>query len=319
MYVMLLTEQQVLSRRLPHDHHPGMANEDSSSLQRTLAILTVLGSNEAVQQGGLGVVEVARRVGREKTQVSRALKSLDQSGLVERDRDTRGYRLGWRVFAMASNAGQSRLLAEAPAVLRRLVNALKERVHLTVLDGEEALTVLSESTVRAVQATGWVGRVTPLHTTSSGRALLFDHSDEEVRELLSGAAFGGGEPRAPRDVDDLLQRLHAARERGYAAVAEEFETGLVAAAAPVRDFRGRVMAALNVSAPHYRLGRDLDRAGRLVASAARQLSHAMAGQGSAGPGGGQQQAAAAGVLPPGAPGQTAAPPGRGGIPAGSTG
>jgi IclR family KDG regulon transcriptional repressor len=256
----------------------GMPTEGSSSLHRTLAILTVLGSEEAAERGGLGVVEIARRVGKEKTQVSRALKSLDQAGLVERDRDTLVYRLGWRVFTMAANAGQPRLRSAAPPVLRRLVNVLKERVHLTVLTPDGALTVLSESPMRAVQATGWVGRVTPLHTTSSGRALLFDHTDDEVRELFAPTPFTVTEPRAPRDVEDLIERLRTARETGYALAVEEFEAGLVGAAAPVRDFLGRVTAALNVSAPRYRMGQELEVAAQVVSAAARQISRAMAGR-----------------------------------------
>jgi IclR family transcriptional regulator, KDG regulon repressor len=35
---------------------------------------------------------------------------------------------------------------------------------------------------------------------------------------------------------------------------EEFEPGLVGAAAPVRDLRGRVCAAISLSAPKFRLG-----------------------------------------------------------------
>jgi DNA-binding IclR family transcriptional regulator len=154
---------------------------------------------------------------------------------------------------------------------------LKERVHLTVLTPDGALTVLSESPMRAVQATGWVGRVTPLHTTSSGRALLIDHTDDEVRELFAGTPYTVTEPAAPQDVEELLDRLRATREAGHALAVEEFEAGLVGAAAPVRDFRGRVTAALNVSAPKYRMGRELSAAARVVTSAARQISRAMAG------------------------------------------
>ncbi len=255
-----------------------MPTEGSSSLHRTLAILTALGSDDAAERGGLGVVEIARRVGREKTQVSRALKTLDEVGLVERDRDTLSYRLGWQVFALASHAGHSRLLTEAPPVLRSVVNVLQERVHLTVLTESGALTVLSESPMRAVQATGWVGRVVPLHTTSSGRALLFDHTEEDVRRRLAGVAFPAPEPAGPQDVEDFLRRLQRAREAGHVRVEEEFEAGLVAVAAPVRDFRGRVTAALNVSGPASRMGQDLDRAARVACSAAHRISRAMAGR-----------------------------------------
>ncbi|GAB3300537.1 IclR family transcriptional regulator [Parasphingorhabdus pacifica] len=239
--------------------------------------MLALGSQESAERGSLGVVEIARRVGKEKTQISRALRMLEETGLVERDHDTLGYRLGWRLFTMAVNVGQQRLLAEAPAVLRRLVSATKERAHLTVLDGDGALTVLSESPMRAVQTAGWVGRVTPLHTTSSGRALLFDHSDAEIRELLADTHFGSAGPNAPHDVDEFLVRLREARLRGCALVDDEFEEGLVAAASPIRDFQGQVCAALNVSAPKFRLGSDLDKAGRMVCAAAHQISRAMAG------------------------------------------
>ncbi|OEU96471.1 IclR family transcriptional regulator [Streptomyces oceani] len=256
-----------------------MTAEGSHDLRRTIAILTALDSDEAAERGGLGVVEIACRVGREKTQVSRALRALAHAGLVERDQETQLYRLGWRLFTMAVNAGQPRLRAEAPPVLRQLVGALRERVHLTVLVGEGALTLLSESPMRAVQTAGWVGRTTPLHNTSSGRALLFDHSDDEIRALLGELPTGDSVPcRAPRDVEDFLVRLRQDRQRGYALVREEFEAGLVAAAAPVRDFSGRLIAALNVSAPEYRMGRELDRAGRMATTAAGRLSKAMAGR-----------------------------------------
>ncbi|MET7637092.1 IclR family transcriptional regulator [Streptomyces sp. NPDC005438] len=254
------------------------AAEGPSSTRRTLAILTALGTPEAAERGGLRVVEIAELVGREKSQISRALKALHQAGMVERDPDTLLYRLGWRMFALAANAGHPRLLAIAPPVLRRLVMVLGERAHITVLTTDGALTVLSESPQRSVQAVGWVGRTTPVHCTSSGRALLFDHHDHEVRDLCADVPFSPGEASAPRDVEELLGRLRDARERGYALADEEFEPGLLGLAAPVRDFRGRVLAALNVSAPRYRVGREPRHLARAVTGAARQISRAMAGQ-----------------------------------------
>ena len=52
----------------------------------------------------------------------------------------------------------------------------------------------------------------------------------------------------------------------------EFEAGLVGAAAPVRDFRGHIVAALNISGPKFRLGERLDQAGAAVRLAAQELS-----------------------------------------------
>jgi len=249
-----------------------MADEAASGLQRAITILETLGSEAARRPHGVGVVEIARLVGREKSQVSRTLKTLAEAGLVDRDPDTLGYRLGWRLFTLAASAADQHLLAAAPGVLRKLVAVVGERAHLSVLQGAEVLTVLSESPSRAIQASGWVGRTVPLQNTSSGRALLFDHSAEDVHALLDGANFTVEAPNAPRDVAELLTRLHRARQAGYVISDEEFEPGLVAVAAPVRDFRGRVIAALNISAPKFRFGHHLDAAGAQVMTVAHYLS-----------------------------------------------
>jgi IclR family KDG regulon transcriptional repressor len=141
-----------------------------------------------------------------------------------------------------------------------------------VLQGTEVLTLLSESPEHAVQAAGWVGRLVPAYCSSSGQALLLDHTREQLRDLLGGVRFLRLGPNTPRSPAELTRRIEQARIRGYATVDEEFEPGLVAAAAPVRDFRGRIVGALNVSGPKFRLGERLEEAGVEVAQAAETLS-----------------------------------------------
>ncbi len=249
-----------------------MVAENATTLRRALAILFALGEDEAASDGGLGVNRIADLVGREKSQVSRSLKILAQYGLVERDPGTLGYRLGWRLYSLAARSGHASLLAAAAPLLKRLRTDLGETVHLSLLQGAEVMTVLSESANRTVLAAGWVGRTVPVHCTSSGRALLFDHELSELRALLGDVELDGAGPTAPRDVDELFGRIATARARGFALVDEEFEAGLVAAAAPVRDFTSRVVAAVNVSAPKFRLGDRLDAAGVAVKVVADELS-----------------------------------------------
>ena len=243
-----------------------------ANLRRELAILIVLGCEEAVENGGLGVLRIAGLIGREKSQVSRTLKTLGESGFVDRDPSTLQYRLGWRFFALAARAGEQRLLSVAPPLLERLVKNLGETAHLSVLQGTEVLTVLSESPPHAVKADGWAGRTVPVYCTSSGRVLLFDHDRDALSDLLSGVELRELGPSTVRSVEELYERLVAARAKGYALVDEEFEFGLVGAAAPVRDFKGRLVAALNVSAPKFRLGGRLEGAGQEVKKAAGELS-----------------------------------------------
>src|SRR4051794_11653677 len=255
-----------------------MAAVGELRLERMIDILTALGEPESARTGGLGVVRISELVGREKSQVSRALRTLAQAGLVERDAATREYRLGWRLFALAARVADQRLMDLGPPVLHRLVAALRETAHLSVLDGGDVVTVLSEASPRAVRAIEWTGRAVPAHCTSAGRALLLDHDAAALRALLGSDELAAPGPRAPRAVGELARRIEAARPRGLAVVEDEFEPGLVGVGAPVRDFRGRIVAALNVSAPKFRLGRRLGAAGREVKAAADELSARLGSQ-----------------------------------------
>jgi IclR family KDG regulon transcriptional repressor len=230
-------------------------NPGTAALGRGLEVVWALADPES--SDGLGVVALTERVGGDKSQVSRTLRTLEEHGFVERNTETLAYRLGWRLFAVASRVAESRLVSEAPPLLRALVRELGESVHLSVRHGNQVLTLLSESPAATLHAPGRVGGLTPLASTSAGRVLAFDLHAAELVELGLGAQAAA---------------IAEARSLGYAIVREEFEPGLVAAAAPVRDGVGRVVAAINVSAPRFRFDHRLEEAAVRVAGAATTLS-----------------------------------------------
>ena len=238
-------------------------NPGTAALVRGLDVLSALADDPAAG-GGLGVVALTELVGGDRSQLSRTLQTLEEHGFVERDPETLAYRLGARLFALAARVGESQLLSAAPPVLRALVRELGESVHLSVRQGEQVLTLLSESPDATLHAPGRVGGLTPLAHTSAGRVLALDLDTAELGELgLAGDAAA----------------IASARALGYAIVREEFEPGLVAAAAPIRDGAGRVVAALNVSAPRFRFDDRLEEAALRVLEAADTLSTAIGGPG----------------------------------------
>jgi IclR family KDG regulon transcriptional repressor len=251
-----------------------MTETPQTGAAKMLALLEALSRADSESRDGLSVAALARELGRDKSIVSRQLKPLVDLGVVERDEAGR-HRLGWRLFAVAARAGDQRLLLLAPPVMRRLTQLVRERVHLSIRQGSAVFTILSESPHRTVEAVGWVGRTAPIACTSSGRALLFDHSEEEIRELFSSGFESGTGPRSPRTVEELVARVAADRSQGYAQVVDEFDDDLSAVAAPVRDVHGRIVAALNISAPSYRIGDHLSTSGRQVRQAALHLSRAL--------------------------------------------
>jgi IclR family transcriptional regulator, KDG regulon repressor len=252
-----------------------VTTDRETSIRRGIEVLLSLATDEAVEQGGMGVTRIAEYLDREKSQVSRALKALAEYGLVERNREAMTYRLGWQIYALAQLAGQPRLLEEARPLLRRLVAQLEERAHLSVVQGNAVLTLLSDSPGRGVEAVGWVGRVTPAYCTSAGQALLLDCDRGALELILTGVELEPRAPRTPTDLDAIAEKLARARRRGHVVSDEEFEPGLVSVAAPVRGPSDAIVAALNVSAPKFRFGKRLAEAGELVRTAAAELSAAV--------------------------------------------
>jgi len=271
-----------------------------SGLIRDLEVLEVLGSREAMASGGLGVNRVAELSDRDKGQISRTLATLADSGFVERDRASGKYSLGYQVYALAAKTSEANLVKQANKYLRQVVGLTHETAHLCVLRGGNVLTLKSEMSPSAFRGVGWEGVSVAAAPTSSGRALLSDWSEIEVRGWYANhagdsqvvksenslppgiAAMNSRDGQASlktkvRNLEDLLEELAVVRRQGYALVDEEFELGLVGASAPIRDASGLIVAVINVSAPKTRIGAHLHQVGEIVkrvsADASAQLGY----------------------------------------------
>lgn len=243
----------------------------AAGLRRDMEILEVLGRDGA--GGTLGVSRIAEALGREKSQISRALVALAEEGLVERDLDSLGYRLGGRLYALAARTFESRLVAMATPYLRQVVTRIQETTVLCVLRGKDVLTIASEAPAHAFRGVGWEGVSVPAASTSAGRVLVSEWDEESIRAYFSPERLANaGRLSHIKTPSGLLTELDRIRRHGYATVDEEFEEGVVGCSAPVRDFNGRIVAAINITAPKHRLGNRLDAAGRFVAGAAQELT-----------------------------------------------
>jgi len=221
-----------------------------------MEVLRELASEECLRRGGLGVVRIAVRLGREKSQVSRALRALEGEGLVERDPSTRTYHLGWGLFTLAARGVEAHLVLAASAHLYRLADEQRADVQLCVLIGREVLTLISMPLVSIT------GPEAPSQTPC-GPVLVLDWPEAAIQTLL---AVG------PLEHHDLLASCAEARACGYA---HSPETDLEPAryAAPVRDLRGVVLAAIQLT-PRHGEESPASRisAGEAVAAAAGALS-----------------------------------------------
>lgn len=140
--------------------------------------------------------------------------------------------------------------------LEKLVSELDESSSAAVLDGPDILYVVRVPRQRVFSAVVEVGTRLPAHVTSAGRVLLADLTPAELDAHLDSITLQSWTPRTITDPALLRAQLDLVREQGYAILDQELELGLRSIAAPVRDPRGRVFAAVNVSTATARVTLD---------------------------------------------------------------
>ncbi len=235
------------------------------SLERAFAIL------EAVAARPAGVTALAERVGLPKSTVARLLDALARVGAVERAEGPL-WQIGPTVAALASPVSLERSLAAlARPRLVELVRVLGEDAGLGLPDGYVVHYVDQVESENAVQVRDWTGTRAPLHTVPSGLVILAEWPPDAIegylaRDLERLTAKTETDPAA------LRPRLAEVREHGHAWGLEEFVEGINSVAAPLRDARGKVIAAIHCHGPAYRFpgtGREGWIASHVAAAAAK--------------------------------------------------
>lgn len=243
----------------------------SQSLSRGLQILDFL----AASGGEATVSESARHLDVDRSTSSRLLATLEERGFVVQDPDTKRYRLGTKLLRLGNVLLDDLNLGPlGHDIVRALARDTGESAHMALRVKTEAVFVdRSQGTAVITINTGEVGSHDPLYCTAIGRALLCGMTDGQVTELLGSVPFRRLTPTTISTMVELLERLHAVRDRGYAFDDEETNVGVQCVAAPVRDHAGRVVAAVGISGPGARVSRIGEATlARAVVAAARELS-----------------------------------------------
>ena len=125
------------------------------------------------QRGGAGVSEIAEDLGVHKSTAFRLLGALEEHGLVGQAAHRGKYQLGFGILRLASAVpGRLDLVREGRPICQELAASLAETVNLAVLRSHYAVNLDQVRGPAAVSAHNWVGQLTPLHATSSGKILL---------------------------------------------------------------------------------------------------------------------------------------------------
>ena len=200
----------------------------------------------------LSLTEIAGRIGLHKSTAHRMLASLEGKGFVIRDPVTDKYKLGFRIWELAANLSRTDdpeivLLPE----LERLRDELGETVSLYVRDGFERVRIQAVQSRHAVRRVAPVGARLPLYVGASSKILVAYAAPGEEQHLMCDSQW-------PPTIDKaaFAAQLADIRSQRYAMSFEERELGVAAAAAPIFNRAGQLVAALSVSGPVGRLTPD---------------------------------------------------------------
>jgi DNA-binding IclR family transcriptional regulator len=240
------------------------------SVDRAMAVLEIL-----ARDGHAGVSEIADEMGIHKSTASRLLGSLVSREMVQQNNERGKYQLGFGILRLASSIpGRLSLVREARPVLEGLAEEFKETVNLAVLRSNFAVNVDQAMGPSTLATYDWVGSLTPLHATSSGKILLAALTADERDRVLKETGLPTRTPRTITDRKKLETQLHDVIAKGYAVTREEFEIGLNSMAVGVRNHLGVVIGAVSISGPAFRfdpenqpgLVESLSQAGLLISS-----------------------------------------------------
>src|ERR1700756_987461 len=240
-------------------------------LDRALAALAIL----ANRSSDCGLAELCTALKLHKSTVHRIMMVLEQHRLVVKNPETGRYRLGLKLFELGSKAIEGLdLRGRARPYLDRLQEKFGETVFFCILDDGQVFYVEKVESQQSVRTACTVGSRAPAYCTAVGKAMLAELPDAEASEIVRRSGLKAITPNTITTAAALKNELRAIRSRGYAIDNEEKEPGLRCVSAPVRNDSGKLLAALSVSGPAFRVTKErVPEIAKAVMQAAGELSY----------------------------------------------
>jgi len=223
----------------------------NSTADRALDILLLFNKDKLLWSGA----EIADEIGVARSTGYRYMQSLVSSGFVEEAPG--GFRLGPRIFELARLARAGTNLTEiARPAMRSLAGMVGETVLLTRRSGRFVVCLELVEAPHPVRLSYERGHVLPINAGAAAEVLLAWAPFDEVQAVLKAAPLERFTAKTLTDPAQLQTRLAQIRKQGVAVSQGELDEQILGVAAPIRDARGDVVAAVSVAALVSRVARS---------------------------------------------------------------
>lgn len=225
--------------------------KNNQSVAKALQIIEIM----AAGNGPMRLQDISSKLHLPASTVLRFLGTLTQFSYVTQDPETLQYSLTMKFCRLGHLvSSQVRLRDIVRPFLIRLTEDYQESASLAVEEEQSVLYIDCvdgpDHMLRTLQR---IGRVAPLHNTGVGKILLLDFSEDQLSDLAKSRGLEGTTRNTITNKASLLRELQKVRRQGFAVDNEECEVGVRCVAAPIRDYTGKIIAAVSMSGPISRM------------------------------------------------------------------
>ncbi|MCC3860197.1 IclR family transcriptional regulator [Pseudemcibacter aquimaris] len=221
---------------------------ENTSMVRSISVTFQLLDTMVRAGEPMRITEIARQMGESKAKVHRHLSTLRSLGVVEQEKTSEKYRLGWKLFKLGQAAfEQFDLKAIAEPHMARLRDLTGQSAVLAVASGGEAVVISSmdSSGSTSLKISAVPGTVPPLTASAQGRIVLAYSSDDYKNEVLSKNIKSYND-KSITDVDEIKARLDNIKNRLYETAIEEVMLGFSTIAAPILDADNNLIGTVGI-------------------------------------------------------------------------
>lgn len=248
----------------------------NQSVEKTMRLMEIMGRSGTPRK----LQSIAQEAQMPQSTALRMLNTMLRLGYVNQDPETLKYSLSLKFSRLGEQAARQ----VSPTLLAHpLLSMLSRRTGECTCFAEEQdeqavyLDVFSEVSDGILTVTQRIGRRAPLYCTGVGKLLLLGRSREELAQYLARTPLIRYTERTITTLEGLERELETIRARGYAVDDEECDRGARCIAAPVRDYTGRIVAAISLTAPTFRMTAErMESLAPLVLSTAAEISRKLA-------------------------------------------
>ena len=222
-------------------------------LNKTFSVLEILLKHNTP----MNMTEISEKLDFYPSTIHRILDTLKYAGYVEQDPATQKYQLGLKLLELGmAKLQQLDLVREATPYLKELARNCNETAHLGILEDTNVLYLAKEESSQTIRMISYVGRRAPIHCTALGKVLLANLPLEERNKLLDRIELPRLTEHTITDRKQLEIELKQIVEKGFGLDREENEKDVRCIAAPVRNYQEKVVAAVSISSPSYRINNE---------------------------------------------------------------